>query len=99
MAVSHNGLVNPLSQCKVRHLWEQTSWDLLGKPLPLVIRVINGHVQHCLLQSLVLPFGVGLYHQSSPSLEASRSQSWDIRSFVTFLLHKVVFRFQVPKQP
>ena len=78
---------------------EKAAWELLGKPLFPVIRVVDRHAQHSLVQTLELLLRVSLDHESGPSLESASCKSGNIRSFFELSLDEMMLSLHLPKEP
>lgn len=98
LAVGGEPLFQFILDCLVCSNREKSPWDLFRKPLFPVVRVIDRHAQHSLMQTLVLLLGVGLDHENCPPLEASSCKSRSIRSFIKLFLDKMMLRFHFPKK-
>lgn len=79
-AVLHEMFLYIFPKLDVCIFGEQAAWNLLGESLLFVVRVANGHVEHGLLESLVLAVRVSLDEQCSPCLEALGCKTRGIRS-------------------
>lgn len=99
-AVLHDVFLGLFSDIQITHTGEELAGDFLGEAFFLVIRVVDGHVQHSLLEALVLAVGVGLDHEGNPFLESPGCEAWDIGSFVELVwrLHQKVLCLDYTKQ-
>ena len=76
-------------------VWEQSSWNFLGKALVTIIWITDWHLQNSLPKSLEFLLGICLNEKRHPSLKANRRQSRYAGSRIVFLLHKMMLAFEV----
>lgn len=85
--MSDNAVFQKLLGNLVTGFRKQPPGELFRKPLGFVVRVVDGHFDHCSLQTLEFLIWVGLDHQGHPALETAWCETWNVGFFVRTILN------------